>query len=185
MEGDDPVTRALDELGRGESAAADRLLPMVYDELRTLADRYLRRERSGHTLQATALVHEVYLRLVGQERANWQGRTHFMAVGAEAMRRVLIDHARSRGRQKRGGDRSRVTLTGLELEGRDDAAEAAALSDALERLNELDPQQARIVRLRFFAGLSVDETAALLELPKRTVERNWAHARAWLARELA
>ena len=167
---------------------ADELMPLVYDELRRLADHYLRGERRGHTLQATALVHEAYLKLVDQTRVNWQGRTHFFAVGARVMRHLLIDHARGRGRAKRGGDWHRVTLSeGVAPGSAGDLSpdELLALEECLDRLAELDPRQARVVELRFFGGLTVAEVAGLLGVSRRTVEGDWTHARAWLARELS
>ncbi len=167
---------------------AEELMAAVYDEMRGLARGYLRRERSDHTLQPTALVHEAYLKLADQDRLNWRGRTHFFAVGAQIMRRLLVDHARRRGRVKRGGDWLRVTLGHgvAPLLGRDlDRDELLGLDQALRKLAELDPRQARIVELRFFAGLEVAEVAEVLRVSKRTVEGHWTHARAWLKRELA
>ncbi len=188
MEPSPDVERVLEDIDAGDRGAAERLFPVVYDELHTLAERALRRERRGHTLQATALVHEVYLKIAGQDRARWGGRTHLLAVASEAMRRILVDHARSRGRQKRGGDgeaaRGRVTLTGLDAPRADSDVDAVALADALERLDALDPDQARVVRLRFFGGLGVGEIADVTGRARRSVERDWTHARAWLAREL-
>jgi RNA polymerase sigma factor (TIGR02999 family) len=160
----------------------------VYDELRRLARGYLRRERSGHTLEPTALVHEAYLRLIDQTRVDWRGRTHFFAVGAQMMRRLLVDHARRHDRKKRGGDFRQVTLAAdaAPLLGRSlDRADLLALDDAMEKLSALDSRQARIVELRFFAGLRVDEVAEALGVSKRTVEADWTHARAWLRRELS
>jgi RNA polymerase sigma factor (TIGR02999 family) len=157
----------------------DRLLPLVYDELRAMAGHYLGDERAGHTLQPTALVHEAFLRLQQQSRVSWQGRTHFLALGAQAMRRILIDHARGRGRAKRGGGR-RVPLEGLDPAAPVPASDLLALSEALERLAELDPRQARVVELRCLGGLSMDEVAAALGVSKRTAEGDWKMARAWL-----
>jgi RNA polymerase sigma factor (TIGR02999 family) len=177
------------EDGRLDAApAAEELMAVVYDELRGLARGYLRRERSDHTLQPTALVHEAYLRLADQDRVSWRGRSHFFAVGAQMMRRLLVDHARSRRRVKRGGDWQRVTLArgGAPLSGHGlDRDQLLALDQALEKLAGLDRRQARIVELRFFAGLDVAEVAAVLGVSKRTVEGHWTHARAWLKRELA
>lgn len=167
---------------------ADELMSTVYDELRRLARGYLKHERSGHTLEPTALVHEAYLRLIDQTRVDWRGRTHFFAVGAQMMRRLLVDHARHHDRKKRGGDLRQVTLAeaAVPLLGRSLAREEVlALNEALDRLAELDPRQARIVELRFFAGLKVDEVAEALSVSKRTVEADWTHAKAWLRRELS
>ncbi len=183
----DRVTEILTAVSQGENARtpAAELMPVVYDELRRLARAYLLRERPDHTLQPTALVHEAYLRLVDQTRVDWQGRTHFFAVGAQMMRRLLVDHARQQDRAKRGRDWQRVTLAeapalGEALERED----LLALDAALEKLKTLDERQAQVVELRFFAGLRVDEVAAYLEVSKRTVEGDWTHARAWLRREL-
>ncbi len=185
------VTEILNGLQGGtldDVAQAEDLLPLVYDELRRLARAYLRRERSDHTLEPTALVHEAYLRLVDQDRLEWQGRSHFFAVGAQMMRRLLVDHARKRGRVKRGGEWQQVTLghAATPLFGRElDHDELLALDQAIDRLNQLDTRQAQIVELRFFAGLEVAEVAELIGVSKRTIEGNWTHARAWLRRELA
>jgi RNA polymerase sigma factor (TIGR02999 family) len=171
----------------GSSASVDELMPLVYDALRRRARLYMSHERREHTLQPTALVHEVYLKLVDQSRVNWQGRTHFFAVGAEAMRRILVDHARGRGREKRGGDRQRVTLAEPVIAAdRDlDIDELLHLHQAIEKLVRLDERQARIVELRFFGGLKMEEIAHVLGVSKRTVEDDWVHARAWLKRELS
>ncbi len=163
-------------------------MPLVYDELRSLARRYMRSERREHTLQPTALVHEAYLRLVDRPRVDWRGRTHFFAVGARVMRHLLIDHARGRGRKKRGGGRYRVTLTDWRAAGGEaglDPGELLDLDAALEKLARVDEREARVVELRFFAGLTVAEVAHALGVSKRTVEQDWTHARAWLRRELA
>ncbi len=169
------------------AATADQLMLLVYPNLRRLAQRYLASERAGHTLQPTAVVNEAYCKLVDEDQVGWQGRTHFFAVGARAMRQVLVDHARARGRSKRGGGWQQVSLA----EGRRssglanlDMEQVLTLNAALERLAELDPRQARILELRFFAGLTVREVAEVLGLSKRTVEGDWAHARVWLQREL-
>lgn len=183
-------TSELSGQAQGATAApvAAELMNAVYDELRRLARGYLRRERSGHTLEPTGLVHEAYMRLVDQSRVDWRGKTHFFAVGAQMMRRLLVDHARHHDRKKRGGDFRQVTLADAAVPflgrtlGRD---ELLALNTALEKLAELDERQARIVELRFFAGLKVDEVAEALGVSKRTVEADWTHARAWLRRELA
>ncbi|HEX8616097.1 MAG TPA: ECF-type sigma factor [Thermoanaerobaculia bacterium] len=160
-------------------------MPLVYDELRRVAASYLARERSGHTLQPTALVHEVYLRMA-QGSDQWNGKTHFFAVAARAMRRLLIDHARARGRDKRGADWERVTfeLALTPQENDFDRTAMLALDQALQKLAALDPRQAEVVELRFFSGLTIEEIAAYLGLSKRTIEAEWTHARAWLRREL-
>ena len=165
--------------------AAERLLPLVYGELRALAKKYLRGERPNHTLQPTALVHEAYMRLVDQSRVDWKGRTHFYAVGAEAMRRILIDHARARGRGKRGRGWQRVLLDEAVVPAGLKDIDTIALRDALEELASLDEQQARIVNLRFFGGMTVEEVAHVLGVSKRKVEGEWTHAKAWLRAALA
>lgn len=163
------------------SAALDRLVPLVYDELRALARSHLRRERPDHSLQATALVHEVYLRLLGgANQPPWNDRQHFFAAAAEAMRRILIEHARARGRQKRGGGQALIELESADLASDYDPDTVLALDDAIRRLGRQDPRAADVVRLRFFAGLSVEETAEAMGLSVRTVKREWAYARAWL-----
>jgi RNA polymerase sigma factor (TIGR02999 family) len=177
------VTALLGELCGGNRAAADELLPLVYDDLRLRARNYLR--GSDGRLQATELVHEAYLKLVDQSSADWRGRTHFFAVAAIAMRHILIDHVRSAGRAKRGGDLRVVTLADEVAPASDPDVDAFALHEALERLAELDPRQARVVELRFFAGLSVEEVAEALGVSKRTVEGEWSHAKAWLRVELS
>jgi len=187
------VTAALVELDsdRATSAATlTRILPTVYGELRALASHYLRGERAGHTLQTTALVHEAYLKLADQKRVQWQGRTHFFAVAATAMRRLLVDHARARLRDKRGGDLQRVTLGDAVPGKRDGAGELDLdsildLDRALTRLEELDPRQASLVEQRFFAGRTVEEAASQLGISVRTAESDWTHAKAWLSRELS
>lgn len=174
--------------GSPPPASVDELLPLVYEDLRRRAALYLSRERPGHTLQATALVHEAYLKLVDQSRVNWRGRTHFFAVGARVMRRLLIDHARGRGREKRGGGLQRVTLAESLQPSNDtelDLDQLLTLENALEKLAELDEREARVVELRFFAGLKVDEVAHLLGVSRRSVEDDWTHARAWLKLELS
>jgi RNA polymerase sigma-70 factor (ECF subfamily) len=170
-----------------EGSSADDLIESVYAELRRLAGSYLRQERSGHTLQATALVHEAYARLVDQSRAEWKSRTHFFAVGAKMMRRILIDHAREHRSQKRGGEQQRVTLSlagEMPGSGNLDFEELLSVDEALDRLAELDERQAKVVELRFFAGMSVPEVAEFLAVSPRTVEGDWTHARTWLRREL-
>ncbi|HUO07036.1 MAG TPA: sigma-70 family RNA polymerase sigma factor [Phycisphaerae bacterium] len=178
------VTVVLEQMRNGDKNAADKLLPLVYDEFRALARHYLAQERANHTLQPTALVHEAYMKLVDQTRVDWQGRSHFFAVAAQAMRRILVDHARSRQRDKRGGGRARVILDEAVALSPQKDEDVLALDEALERLAALDPRQAKVVELRFFGGLSVEEVAEALGVSKRTVEGDWTFARAWLSREL-
>jgi len=180
----DEVTRLLSRVGDGDESAASDLLPLVYDELRRLAGSYMRREQSDHTLQPTALVHEAYLRLVDQTRVCWQDRTHFFAVAATCMRRILVNHARDRRRLKRGGGARRVTLQDLAETGAVGDAELVDLDDALKRLERLDERKVRVVEFRFFAGLTVEQTAELLDLSPVTVKRDWEFARAWLLNAL-
>jgi RNA polymerase sigma-70 factor (ECF subfamily) len=177
------VASMLDELCEGDRSAVDRLLPLVYDELRARARRYLRAS-AGDTLQPTALVHEAYLRLVGNAPDRWQGRTHFFAVAAIAMRQIVIDHARHHGRAKRGGAQQRVTLAEVVDPSSGPDVGLIALEQALERLAALDERQARVVELRAFAGLTAEETAEVLGLSRRTVQSDWSFARAWLRVEL-
>jgi RNA polymerase sigma factor (TIGR02999 family) len=168
---------------QGDAGAFEALVPRLYDEMRVLAASYLRHERVGHTLQPTALAHEAYLRLVDQRNVTWQNRAHFMALVAQAMRRVLADHARRRHAGKRGGGATALPLDGQDIAGPDGVA-ADELDTALEDLSRLDPRQARVVELRFYAGLSIEETAEVLDMSPATVKRDWALARAWLHREL-
>lgn len=179
------ATQLLRQIQAGDDSAADHLLPLVYDEFRRLASSYLQREPVGHTLQPTALVHEAFLKLVDQRHVDWKGRTHFFAVGAQAMRRILVDHARARMREKRGGKRERILLTDDLTVSRNDDADLLAVDEALTRLAEIDKRQAAIVEMRFFAGMTVAEVAESLGLSKRTIEAEWTHVRAWLRRELS
>lgn len=182
-----PVTQLLAELSAGNQQALDQLLPLIYDELRQMAARYLGRERRGHTLQATALVHEAYFRLVDQRAVQWRDRSHFFAIAAQAMRRILVDHARARQASKRGAGFARVTIDDGAVLGDDSALppeELLAIDEALTELAALDPQQGRIVELRFFGGFTVEETAEVLGISPATVKREWATARAWLHRRL-
>jgi RNA polymerase sigma factor (TIGR02999 family) len=179
------VTTLLVKWRNGDRQALDELTPLVYDELRRLAARWLRRERPGHTLEGTALVHEAYLRLVHQRETEWQNRSHFFAIAAQLIRRILVDHARTRDRVKRGGGAFKLSLD--EALGVSEARdlELVALDDALGALSKIDPQQGRIVELRFFAGLSIEETAEALGISPATVKRDWVVAKAWLFRELS
>lgn len=178
------VTQLLVKLSSGDRSALDELLPLVYDELRRLANRYLRRERSDHTLQATALVNEAYLRLVDQN-VPWQNRAHFFGVAAEMMRRILVDHARSHQAQKRGSGGIKLSLDDAINMSDERATDLIALDDALNALAEFDPQKSRIVELRFFAGLSIEETAKVLGIGTATVIRQWKTAKAWLYHEVS
>ena len=179
------VTRLLAQAAAGDDAAAGDLLPLVYAQLRAVAQQRMVNERPGHTLQATALVHEAYLKLVGPRDVPWQNQAHFYAAAAEAMRRILLDHAKARGRQKRGGNRRVVPLDVAVLAEQADSEQIVALDEAVCRLEEQEPEAANVVRLRFYAGLSVDQTAEALNLSPRTVDRRWQFARAWLFRELS
>lgn len=179
------VTRILSAIEHGNPQASELLLPLVYDELRKLAAARLAQERPGQTLQATALVHEAYLRLVDNEQAqHWDSRRHFFAAAAEAMRRILIESARRRGRIKRGGNTNRVILEDVAIAGEFDQEDVLALDDALRKLGTEDPASAELVRLRFFAGLKNEEAAAVLGISAVTAKRTWRYARAWLHREM-
>ncbi|MGB5035720.1 MAG: sigma-70 family RNA polymerase sigma factor [Blastocatellia bacterium] len=178
------VTGLLRELRDGRREAFDEVLPLVYDELKAIAARHMRRERDGHTLGATAVVNEAYFKLVDQSRIDWQGKTHFLAIASSAMRRLLVDHARAKLRDKRGGVQHRVDLEEALAIDDPDVDAIVAVHEALERLATLDERQARVVEMRYFGGLSVDETAEQLGISRRTVELEWTHAKAWLRREL-
>lgn len=178
------VTLLLSALTRGDDGAGSKLIPVVYDELRRLAGSYMRRERADHTLQATALVHEAYLKLVEQRSVNWQSRAHFFGVAAQLMRRILIDHARGHLRQKRGGEQKKVSLDEAFVFSEQQADELLAVDDSLNRLAKIDPRQARVVELRFFGGLSVEEAAEVLGVSPKTVKRDWSVAKAWLYADL-
>jgi len=178
------VTRILAAIEHGDARAADQLLPLVYEELRRLAAVKMSQEKPGQTLQATALVHEAYIRLVGAQDQNWSGRTHFFTAAAEAMRRILIDNARLKQRLKRGGDRQKVNLSDAEPAAEEPSDDLIALDEALSRLAEIDKTKADLVKLRYFAGLTLEQAAAVLNLPERTAKRYWAHARAWLYKQV-
>ena len=179
------VTQLLEKFEPGYRHAADQLFAEVYAELRALASRYLHGERKSHTLQPTALVHEAYLKLVGQTAVDWQGRAHFLAFAAQAMRQILVDHARRHRAAKRGGDRHRIELDDNLVIKSNRNVDLLALEDALTKLTKLDPRQAQMVELRFFGGLSVAEVAKVMGTSKRSVEREWTMVRAWLRRELS
>src|SRR5438045_8172097 len=186
----DSVTQLLVDWSEGNQTALDRLMPLVYAELHRLAKNYLRRERPGHTLQPTALVNEAYLKLIDQKSARWQNRAQFYGVAAQLMRRILVDHARQHQAAKRGGsDQQRLSITsagqlGAKQLANEPAVDLLALHEALNELAEIDPQQSRIVELKFFGGLSIEETAEVLGVGHATVERDWKMARAWLRRKL-
>jgi RNA polymerase sigma-70 factor (ECF subfamily) len=178
------VTGLLAAIQSGDKAAMNRLVPLVYEELRRLARRHMAGQRRGHTLQTADLVGEAYLKLVNATEAGWSNRAHFFAVASRAMRSVLVDYARRRGYAKRGGNPVRVSLSEADQRSEQATAEIVAVDEALSRLAALDPRKARIVELRYFGGLSVEETAHLLDLSPRTIKRDWRWARAWLFREL-
>jgi RNA polymerase sigma factor (TIGR02999 family) len=180
----DEVTHLLDRASRGDTEAVGELLPLVYEQLRARARKEMAAERAEHTLQPTALVHEAYMRLVGNHELTWQSRAHSYVAASEAMRRILIQHARKRGRIKRGGNLRRVPLDVVDLAERGDIEEIVSLDDAVRRLEERDKRAADVVRLRFYTGLSEAEVAAALGVTNRTVRRDWALARAWLLRAL-
>ncbi len=178
------VTQMLVDWSRGNREAAVQLMPLVYEELRLIARGYLQRERSDHTLQATALVHEAYLRLVDQTQLTWKNRAHFFGVAARVMRRILVDHARRHGAEKRGGDWAKVELDEARLSASSRPVDLIALDEALLDLAKLDPRQSQIVELRFFGGLTIEEAAEVLDVSPRTVRRDWRIAKAWLRREI-
>lgn len=177
------VTLLLGQVAKGNQQAASELIPLVYDEMRRLAGRYMRRERADHTLQATALVHETYLKLVDQ-RSDWQSRAHFFGVAAQVMRNILIDYARGHLRAKRGGDKEQVTLEEALVFSPQKSEDLLAVDEALQRLAKLDLRQSKVVEMRFFGGLTVEETAEALGISPITVKREWSLARAWLYGEL-
>jgi len=174
------VTRILNAVERGEARALDELLPLVYDELRLLASQKLSHESPGQTLQATALVHEAYLRLVGSDCGGWQNRTYFFGAAAEAMRRILVEHARKKRSKKRGGDRHRVDFASADVMAEESPDDLIALDEALTEFSGTDPAGAELVKLRFFAGLSFEQAAELLDISPATARRHWNYARAWL-----
>ena len=190
MQNPESITQLLVNWSKGDQKALDKLMPLVYSELRRLAGNYLRRERPGHTLQPTALVNEAYLKLIDQKTAKWQNRAQFFGVAARLMRRILVDHARQHQAAKRGGsDQPRISITsagqlGANQLASEPATDLLALHEALNELAEMDPQQSRIVELKFFGGLSIDETVEVLGIGHATVERDWKMARAWLRRKL-
>ena len=180
------VTRILNAIERGDAKAADKLLPLVYEELRLLAAQKMSQERPGQTLQATALVHEAYIRLVGEEAQNWKSRGHFFTAAAEAMRRILVDNARRKKSLKHGRDHQRINLDNAAIEYDDGLSvdDLIELDEALSRLAENDAIKSEVVKLRYFAGLSIEQTAEILKISPTTAKRHWAYARAWLLREI-
>jgi RNA polymerase sigma-70 factor (ECF subfamily) len=178
------ITELLANWSRGDPQAREALMPLVYDELRRLASSYLRQERSDHTLQPTALVHEAYLRLVDQKNVHWKDKGHFFAITAQLMRRILVDHARSHLAEKRGSGAAKVPLEDAVVMSNERPDDLLAVDESLTRLGRMDPQQARIVELRIFAGLSVEDTADLLGISPATVKRDWSMAKAWLSLEI-
>ncbi len=169
------VTQLLIEWSNGDKAALDKLMPLIHEELRRLAHHYMSRERSGHTLQTTALVNEAYLRLVNRKNVHWQNRAHFFAIAAQSMRSILVDHARGLAYAKRGGGAPKIALDEAMIVSQERAAEVVALDEVLKELAEIDPQQSRIVELRFFGGLTIEETAEVLDLSPATIKREWSN----------
>ena len=182
--GGNEVTNLLAAWSDGEHEALDKLMPLVYEELRRMAKRYMHSQPSGHTLQTTALIHEAYLKLADQKKAGWKDRAHFFAVAARAMRHILVDHARSRQTKKRGGPAHIVSLEDVAVIAKEQAAEVIALNEALENLFAADERKGLVVELRYFGGLTVEETAEVLQVSPLTVMRDWQFAKTWLLREL-
>ena len=178
------ITQLLVDLREGDEQALDHLMPLVYEELQKMAHYHLQRERADHTLNTTALVHEAYLKLVDQRRVQWQNRGHFFALASMAMRRILVNYARKRGRQKRGGDAIKLSLDDVFVMSDERADEIVALDEALENLSSINERAARVVECRFFGGLTIDETGVALDISPMTVKRDWRLAKTWLRREL-
>ncbi len=181
----DEVNQLLLEWGNGDQQAQEKLLPLIYNELRRLAHNFLHHERPGHTLQTTALVHEAYLKLIDQKHVRWQNRAHFFAISAQAMRRILIDSARRHTADKRGGKGEKISLEEVALVCSNPDSNLLALDEALNKLAQIDEQQSRIVELRYFGGLTIEETATVMNLSPATIKREWAMARAWLYEAIA
>jgi RNA polymerase sigma-70 factor (ECF subfamily) len=178
------ITRLLADWSNGDRQALEKLTPLVYDELRRLAGRYLRQERAGHTLQSTALVHEAYMKLVGQNNVRWQNRAHFFGIAAQMIRRILVDYARAKHAEKRGSGAAQLSLDeAIALPGGKDL-DLVALDDALKGLSKIDERQSRLVELRFFTGLTIEETAEVMQMSVATAKRDWVSAKAWLSREI-
>ena len=179
------ITQLLKDWSEGNQTALDKLMPLVYDELRRQASRYLRNERQGHTLQTTALIHEAYLKLIGINQIEWQNRNHFFAIASTAMRRILVDYARERKRDKRGGVAENLPLDeGLQISANEKSVDLIALDEALSRLAKLDERQTKVVELKYFSGLSIDEIAEVLGIANSTVRLDWNLAKAWLKQEI-
>lgn len=178
------VTLLLNQWGDGSDAALEELMPLVYDELHTMAKRYMSGQNKGHTFQTTELIHEAYLKLAGGEKKDWKNRAHFLGVAALAMRHILVNYALSKQSQKRGGDRQRVTLNDNSVVSMERSEEIVALDEALKGLERLDARKGRVVELRYFGGLSIEETASILKVSHQTVQRDWRFAKSWLMREL-
>jgi RNA polymerase sigma factor (TIGR02999 family) len=179
------LTQMLREWGEGDAKVLDSLMPLVYEELRRQASRYLRKERANHTLQTTALIHEAYIKLIDQKSVEWQNRSHFFAIASVAMRRILVDYARERHREKRGGSAENLALDeALQISSDERSVDLIALDEALNRLAKLDKRQAKVVELRYFSGLSIDETAEILGVSNATVRLDWNLAKAWLKQEI-
>ncbi len=179
------ITKLLVDWSAGNELAQDQLFPLVYEELRRMARRYMRRQPSGHTFQTTELIHEAYLKLANQEEKSWQNRAHFFGVAAKAMRHILVDYARSKQSQKRGDWKARVTLGENVAISTESSDEMVALDDALKQLSTLDARKSRVVELKFFGGLNIEEIAEVLKISDKTVKRDWSFARTWLLRQLA
>ena len=180
------ITQMLKDWGDGKEEALNRLMPLVYEELRRQASLFLSKERSGHTLQTTALIHEAYIKLIDQTHVNWQNRSHFFAIASQAMRRILVDHARTRHREKRGGAAENLPIEhALHIGTPQKSVDLMALDEALERLAKFDPRQVKIVELRYFSGLSIDETAEIIGVSNATVRNDWNMAKAWLKQEIS
>jgi RNA polymerase sigma factor (TIGR02999 family) len=184
MSATESVSHLLDQWNNGDREALDKLMPLIYEELRKMAKRYMRQQNPGHTLQTTALIHEAYLRMVKQKEKRIENRAHFFGIAAQAMRQILVDYARSRHTAKRGGDARTISLEEAALVTQDRAAELVAFDDALKELETLSKRQSRVVELRYFGGLTVDETATVLEVSPDTVMRDWSMAKTWLHRAL-
>jgi RNA polymerase sigma-70 factor, ECF subfamily len=179
------ITRFLVDWSNGNQAALENLMPLVYDELHRMARNYMRRQPSGHTFQTTELIHEAYLKLAGKDEQNWQNRAHFFGVAAQAMRHILVDYARSKSSKKRGGWQDQVTFSEDVLVSKERSGEIVALNDALNQLSALDERKSRVVEMKFFGGLKIEEIAEVLKVSPKTVKRDWRFARTWLLRELA